>query len=73
MHMLLTGYQRLWKSDLSDKVKWKFFQAGAVSVLLSGCTTLALTKCMEKKPDEKDAACCFGQILEAAPHKTVTV
>ena len=29
----------IWRSDLSDKIKWEFFQAVAVSVLLHGCTT----------------------------------
>ena len=35
------------------------FQAVDVSVLLYSCTT-------------KDAACCFEQILEAAPHRVAT-
>ena len=30
-------YTLLFKSDLTDKIKWDFFQA--VSVLLYGCTT----------------------------------
>ena len=29
----------IWKSDLSDKIKWEFFQAVTVSVQLYGCTT----------------------------------
>ena len=37
------------KSDLSNYIKCSFFQAVVVSVLLYGCTTWALTKCMEKK------------------------
>ena len=40
----------MWNSDLSDK-KQDFFQAMAMSVLLYGCTTWALTKRMEKKLD----------------------
>ena len=28
----------IWKSDLSDKMKWEFSQAGSVTVLLYGCT-----------------------------------
>ena len=41
------------KSDLSNKIKWDFFQAVAVSILLYGCTSWMLTKCKEKKPDGK--------------------
>ena len=40
-----------WKSDLTDKMKRSFFQTAIVSILLYGCTTLMLTKCMEKKLD----------------------
>ena len=39
----------VWKSDLTDKIKHSFFQAAVVSILLYGCTTLMLTKRMEKK------------------------
>ena len=39
------------KSNLTDKKKRGFFQAAVVSTLLYGCTTLTLTKRMEKKPD----------------------
>ena len=58
------------KYNLSDKIK------GVVSVLLYGCTTLTLTKCLEKKlngNDTKIAECCFEQILEATLRKTVAV
>ena len=41
----------IWKSDLTDKIKYSFFQAAVVSILFYGCTTLTLTKCMEKKLD----------------------
>ena len=41
----------IWKSDLSDKIKRSFFQATVASILLYGCTTWTLTKCMEKKLD----------------------
>ena len=41
----------IWKSDLTDKIKHSFFQAVIVSILLYGCTTWTLTKCMEKKFD----------------------
>ena len=37
------------KSDLTDKIKHRFFQAALVSILLHGCTRWTLTKRMEKK------------------------
>ena len=39
----------IWKSDLTDKTKRCLFQATVVSILLYGCTTLTLTKRLEKK------------------------
>ena len=39
----------IWKSDLTDKMKRSFFQAGVVSILLYGCTTWTLTKRLKKK------------------------
>ena len=39
----------IWKSDLTDKMKHSFFQAGVVSILLYGCTTWTLTKRLKKK------------------------
>ena len=41
----------IWKSNLTNKMKRILFQAAVVSILLYGCTTWTLTKCMEKKPD----------------------
>ena len=41
----------IWKSDLPDKLKRRFFQAVVVSVLLYGCTTWTLTKRIENKLD----------------------
>ena len=41
----------IWKSDLTDEIKRSFFQAAVVSILLYGCTTRTLTKCMEKRLD----------------------
>ena len=41
----------IWKSNLTDKMKRRFFQAAVVSVLLYGCTTWMLTKRLEKKLD----------------------
>ena len=39
----------IWKSDLPYKIKQEFFQVAAITVLLYGCTTWILMKCMEKK------------------------
>ena len=52
-----------WKSDLPDKIKLKFFQAVAVSVLLYSCTTWTLRKHLEKNLGEN----CFELVLEVAP------
>ena len=41
----------IWKSDLTDKIKYSFFQAVVVLILLYGCTTCTLNKRMEKKLD----------------------
>ena len=41
----------IWKSDLTDKIKYSFFQAAVVSILLYECTTWTLTKRLEKKRD----------------------
>ena len=41
----------IWKSDLTDKIKCSFLLAVVVLILLYGCTTWTLTKCMEKKLD----------------------
>ena len=41
----------IWKSNLIDKMKRSFFKAAVVSILLYGCTTLTLTKRLEKKLD----------------------
>ena len=38
-----TAIDKLWKSDLTDKMKRSFFQAAVVSILLYGCTTWTLT------------------------------
>ena len=39
------------KSDLSDDRKRNFFRVAAVSILLNGCTTWVLTKCIKKMFD----------------------
>ena len=41
----------LWKSDLTDKIKYSFFQAAVVLILLYGCTSWVLMKRMEKNLD----------------------
>ena len=41
----------LGKSELNDKIKHSFFQAVVVLILIYGCTTWTLTKCIEKKLD----------------------
>ena len=41
----------IWKSDLTDKIKRRVFQAAVVSILLYGCTTCMLIKRLEKKLD----------------------
>ena len=41
----------IWKSDLTDKMKRRFFQAVVALILLYGCTTWTLTKWLEKKLD----------------------
>ena len=41
----------IWKVDLIDKMKRSFFQAAVVSILLYGCASWTLTKCMEKRLD----------------------
>ena len=41
----------IWKSDVTDKMKLRFFQAAVVSIVLYGCTTWTRTKRLEKKID----------------------
>ena len=52
----------IWKTDLADKIKRRFFQAVVMSILLYRCTTLTLSKCMEKKLDGN-----FTRMLRASP------
>ena len=59
----------IWKFDLSDRIEQDFFHIMAVSILLYGCTTLMLMKCMENK----NATCYFEQILSTIPHNTTAV
>ena len=55
----------IWKSDLTDKIKFSFFQAAVMSILLYGCTTWTQTKCMEKKFDGN-----YTRILRAVLNKS---
>ena len=48
----------IWKSDLTNKIKYSFFKAAVVSILLYGCTTWTLSKRMEKKLDGNYTTCC---------------
>ena len=59
----------IWKSDLSDEIKRKYFQAVTLSVLLFGCTSWSLTKCLEKSliGTHKDAV--FNKSWEQQPTK----
>ena len=50
------------KSDLTDKMKRRFFQAAIVSILLYGCTTWTLTKWLEKKLDGNYTRIWFGLV-----------
>ena len=58
----------IWKSDLSDKIKWEFFIDVIVSLQLYGYIIWTLTKHLKKSRWEldKDAVCCSEEILEAA-------
>ena len=55
----------IWKSDLSDKIKCSFFHVAVVSILLYGCTTWTLIKCMEKKLDSN-----YTRMLQAILNKS---
>ena len=56
---------RLWKSNLTDKMKRSFFQAAVVSILLYGCTTWTQTKRLEKK---KIGLIVYSKILISAKY-----
>ena len=55
----------IWKSDLTNKMKCSFFQAVVVLILLYGCTTWMLTKCMEKELDGN-----YTRMLQAILNKS---
>ena len=55
----------IWKLNLTDKIKHNFFQAMVVLILLYGCTTWPLTKCMGKKLDGN-----YTRMLQALLNKS---
>ena len=55
----------IWKSDLTDKIKRTFVQVVVVLILLYGCATWMLTKCMEKKLDSN-----YTRMLRAILNKS---
>ena len=55
----------IWKSNLSDEIKWDILQAVAMSILLYRCTTWTLTKYIEKKLDEN-----YTRMLHAVLNKS---
>ena len=55
----------IWKADLTDKMKRRFFQTVVVSILLYGCTTWTLTKRLEKKLDSN-----YTRMLRAILNKS---
>ena len=61
----ITNLSVILKSGLTDKMKRSFFQAVVMSILQYGCTTWALTKCMEKKLDGN-----YTRMLQAILNKS---
>ena len=55
----------IWKSDLADQMKHRFFQAAVVSMLLYGCTTWTLIKRMEKNLNDN-----YTRMLRAILNKS---
>ena len=47
----LNAMNKIWKSNLKDKLKRNFFRATVESVLVYGSTTWTMTKAMEKRLD----------------------
>ena len=59
------------RPDRSNKTQF-FFQEAVLSILLCGCTTLMLTKRMEKKLMVNTQE-CYKQVMEATSDKAVAV
>ena len=55
----------IWKSDLTDKIKYSFFKAAVMLILLHGCTMWMLTKHMEKNLDGN-----YTRMLQAVLNKS---
>ena len=57
----IDGLSIIWKSDRYNEIETGFLPSVAVSVLLYRCTTLTLTRRMEKKLDENytNMRCAF--------------
>ena len=62
---IATWLAKIWKSELTDKMKHRFFQTAVVSILLYGFTTWTLTKCMDKKLDGN-----YTRMLQAILNKS---
>ena len=60
-----TTIDRIWKSDLTDKIKSSFCQAVVMPILLYGCTTWTVSKRMNKKVDGN-----YTRILRAVMNKS---
>ena len=48
----------IWKSDVSDKIKWELFESVAMSALLYSCITWILMKHLEKSQIGTIQECC---------------
>ena len=59
-HLTPNKLTTIWKSEVPDEIKRRFFQAVVVYVLLYGCTTLTLTKRLEKRLDVKYRRICVS-------------
>ena len=73
--MPVIDYRIIWKSNLSNKTKIDYFQTVAVFIVLYGCTTWTLTKCIEKKLKwkHKITARRLAKFLEVSPHKIAAI
>ena len=63
----------IWKSDLSDKSKWNFFQAVLVSIWMHRRDADKTYREKAKRELRKDITCHIEQILEATLRETTVV
>ena len=66
----------IWKSVLSDKIKWDFLLAVVVPLLMYGCTTWMLMKCIQKRLEKNYTIMLHSisnKFLKEHPHKTAAV